>query len=47
MVQDSGKLYLIYQDTIMCYKLHAHRTWLLQKKLNCMVSVGTATLDHT
>jgi hypothetical protein len=22
-------------------------TWLLQKKLNCRVSVGTATLDHT
>ena len=31
----------------MCYKLHAQRTWLLQKKLNCRVSVGTATLDHT
>ena len=31
----------------MCYKLHAQRTWLLQKKLNCRVNVGTATLDHT
>ena len=31
----------------MCHKLHAQRTWLLQKKLNCRVSVGTATLDHT
>ena len=31
----------------MCYKLHAQRTWLLQKKLNCRISVGTAMFDHT
>ena len=48
MIKSRSDLESLHRLSVdMCYELHTQRTWLLQKKLNSRVNVGTATPDHT